>query len=637
MSDYGTPDTASQRRRRSERYQQPSQMASNTPYVQPAASQQPASVSQGRQSVRTQSSQQRNASPYGQHTQPQGYQPFAQQPSGHTQPGFPQMAPGGYPPSGVVPPQIQGNWRQFSYDAPPQQPWTAPYPSSGDTLPVPRSPVASQSTQRQGSPGGPPPRKRWPILLLVLIALVVIVVASIQIGNQTRENQQLHTYVTAYDDRFCEGVYVDGIHLGGMTQEEGFAAVTQKAQQRNDSWYVTLTHNNQAVTTIRAAHLGMSVDVTDVLMTAWEQGHTGSIQQRKQTMEALAHTPWNGYTALPSGNTAVIDSTLAELSARANYSPVNAAITGFDPTNVTEPFTFQKEVNGQYVDTEALKTRIYQMVSTLESGSLPIPLVSIPATVTEAQLRQKVSQRSSFYTKISTSSTENRNNNIIRSFELISGTVLKPGETFSFNNTVGKRTLERGFYPAIEYANREEVEGIGGGVCQASTTLYIAAVQAGLEIVKREPHSDKVNYTDYGKDATVYWESKKIDFSFKNNTSSDIYIVCGVKPNPENKYRKVAWVSIYGEALDEGVSYDIVTEQIETLPIPLDPVRKKDKNAKYVTYTDEEHLISGEVGCVIQSYRVKYVNGVETERIPLYKDRYEPKSDVIYVGVTKRP
>ena len=80
-----------------------------------------------------------------------------------------------------------------------------------------------------------------------------------------------------------------------------------------------------------------------------------------------------------------------------------------------------------------------------------------------------------------------------------------------------------------------------------------------------------------------------------------------------------------------------MTQTLETLPVPLEPVRKKDKNAKYVTYEDEEYLVKGDVGYVVQSYRVKYVNNVEVERIALYKDRYEPKSDIIYYGATKRP
>lgn len=614
MSDYGAPDQPSQRHRRSERTQSP-QTGMNAPYVQPVAP----SSSQAKYPL----------------TQP--LQPYGSSQASWTAPqGFPQTATGSYPVHGTNPPQ--GDWRQFSYDTA-QQPWTTqpvqPYQSSGSGQipPTPRRPIGSSS---HGGYGGPP-SSRWPLLLLVLLAIVVIVLAAIHIGGQIMANNQLHDYVSAYDYRFCEGVYVDGIHLGGMSQEEGFSAVSQQAQRRNDSWYVTLTYNGQAVSTFNAKHLGMTADINDAMTEAWAQGHTGSLQQRKDAMDALVNEPWHGYTALPSGNTDAVDNILAQLHHKLNYSPQNAVLVAFDPSQPSNPFIIQPEINGSYLDTNELKTRIYQMVSTMESGSLPLTPVVVPASVTEAQLRQQLAQRSDTYTKISTTSTEYRTNNIIRAFEKINGTVLAPGETFSFNETVGKRTLQNGFYPAIEYANREEVEGIGGGVCQASTTLYIAAVQAGLQIVKREPHSDKVNYTDYGKDATVYWESRKIDFSFKNNTGSNIYLMTSVQSDPNNKHRLVARVTIYGESLGPNTRYDIVTETVETLPVPLDPVRKKDKDAKYVVYEDEEYRIAGDMGYVVQSYRVKYVNNVEVERVALYKDRYEPKSDVVYYGATKRP
>ena len=123
---------------------------------------------------------------------------------------------------------------------------------------------------------------------------------------------------------------------------------------------------------------------------------------------------------------------------------------------------------------------------------------------------------------------------------------LNPGADFPFNAPVladraDHRHLHRGFYPAIEYVYGEHVEGYGGGVCQASTTLYQAAVCAGLQILKREPHSDSVSYTDYGKDATVYWVGKrKIDLTFKNNTEDPIYIIAAVQKDPTNKKRLIA-------------------------------------------------------------------------------------------------
>ena len=497
---------------------------------------------------------------------------------------------------------------------PPQQPW-----------------------QPAGGSGGQPPKRGGHTLRTALvIVLCVALLAGLGAGGYyALQQQQLRQYVASFDNVFCQGVYVDGIHLGGMTAEQGIAAVQAQAQQRNDAWSVRLTYQGKLVTEIKASQLNMNVDVYDTLNDAWAQGHTGTVDERRDAMEALMVTPYEGYTAMPGGDTSVIDNTLDSIRNYVYRAAQDAAIVSFDPSK-TDPFTFQEEVPGRYLDTEPVKEQLYRMVSTLESGEIALEPVEIAPQVTVADLKRTVELRASAYTSISTTSTEERNNNIRRSFQLISGKVLQPGETFSFNDTVGERTEKNGFYPAIEYANGEHVMGIGGGVCQASSTVYIAAVQAGLQIIKREPHSDQVNYTDYGKDATVYWQyGRKIDLQFKNNTDGPIYMVAAVQSDPNNRKRLIAKVSLYGMSLGD-VTYSLETKTIEELE-PGEDIIVQDKKAEYVTYTDQEYVErKARKGYVVESYRVKYVGGVEVERTLLYTDTYEARAKRIYVGVTER-
>ena len=497
---------------------------------------------------------------------------------------------------------------------PPQQPW-----------------------QPAGGSGGQPPKRGGHTLRTALvIVLCVALLAGLGVGGYyALQQQQLRQYVASFDNVFCQGVYVDGIHLGGMTAEQGIAAVQAQAQQRNDAWSVRLTYQGKLVTEIKASQLNMNVDVYDTLNDAWAQGHTGTVDERRDAMEALMVTPYEGYTAMPGGDTSVIDNTLDSIRNYVYRAAQDAAIVSFDPSK-TDPFTFQEEVPGRYLDTEPVKEQLYRMVSTLESGEIALEPVEIAPQVTVEELKKTVELRASAYTSISTTSTEERNNNIRRPFQLISGKVLQPGETFSFNDTVGERTEKNGFYPAIEYANGEHVMGIGGGVCQASSTVYIAAVQAGLQIIKREPHSDQVNYTDYGKDATVYWQyGRKIDLQFKNNTDGPIYMVAAVQSDPNNRKRLIAKVSLYGMSLGD-VTYSLETKTIEELE-PGEDIIVQDKKAEYVTYTDQEYVErKARKGYVVESYRVKYVGGVEVERTLLYTDTYEARAKRIYVGVTER-
>ena len=128
-----------------------------------------------------------------------------------------------------------------------------------------------------------------------------------------------------------------------------------------------------------------------------------------------------------------------------------------------------------------------------------------------------------FSTKIH-NKEEARQNNIRITCNSLTNTEIKPGETFSFCNIVGKATKEKGYQEADIYVEGEKQQGLGGGNCQVSTTLYNAVIQVdGLEIIERHEHSGYVPYIEKGKDAAVAYGS--YDFKFKNNTNDTIKII----------------------------------------------------------------------------------------------------------------
>lgn len=474
------------------------------------------------------------------------------------------------------------------------------------------------------------------IAFLVILLLVVLGTGGYFAGTQYMRNKEISEKVEPYDGLFCPGVYVDGIHLGGMTPEQALNSVQSQIQQRHDAWKVQLLYNGTSIAEIDADMLEFSVDPRGILQEAWLQGHTGDQEQRYEAMLQLEQQPYSAYTAQPSGNTEIIDTKLAQIKAAIDTPAVNAELIAFDPS-LPYPFDISDEAYGRSLDTEPIKQKLYQMVSTMESGSVELIPDRVEPTVRKADLMKSYMLRSYASTPIDKHSTDDRNNNIRRAFEFINGYQLEPGKTFSFNGVVGERTPENGFFPAIEYVYGEHVEGYGGGVCQASTTLYQAAVCAGLQILKREPHSDKVSYTDLGKDATVYWFGKRrIDLTFRNNTDSTIYIVAAVKQDSSNKKRLNATVAIYGQDMGD-VRYEIESEITETIPAPFNPVYKKDTNGTYVTYKDQQESVSkAKEGYVVKSYLVEYTSGVQTNRKLLYTDRYDEKAEIIYVGVKDR-
>lgn len=634
------PQQPQERRRRSDRYaaQQPSQPSSSTQArQQPAYPQNQPNVSAAQQRQAYQPSQQppvQQRIPQQQAMPRQGIPQAAQQvprPNYQSQPqnsqwqGMPQQGYG----RGYYPQQQTDQWNrpQARFEGNTQQQMLR----QGYQPPQP----PPQMTEQKGG-GTPPPRINWKAVVIALVVVALLVVGCV-LGYRAYEDQQLKQYVATFDAVYCNNVYVDGIHLGGMTQQQAINAVTAKAQERNDAWSVKLTYQGKVVTEFKASQLGMTVDVTEQLRQAWNQGHTGDAYQRLEAMEALAETPYQAYTALPNGDTSVVDNVLAEIKNLVYLAPTNAAIISFNPEKTADPFSYQYESVGYVLDTEPIKEKIYQMVSTLESGSIEIVPTVIQPEITVEQLKSLVTLRATASTKISTTSTENRTNNIKRAFQLISGTIIQPGEQFSFNGIVGERSVENGFFEAVEYAYGEQTMGIGGGVCQASSTIYQAAVAAGMDITHREQHSLEVNYTEFGLDATVYWSrNRKIDLAFRNTTEAPVYIVAAVQSDPDNRKRLVAKVSIYGMDMGD-TTYKLEAKTVEILQPPEETKIVKDKKQEYVTYTDEEEIVQkAEEGYLIESYRVKYVNGEEVERALLYTDRYEPKQKTVYVGIKER-
>lgn len=198
------------------------------------------------------------------------------------------------------------------------------------------------------------------------------------------------------------------------------------------------------------------------------------------------------------------------------------------------------------------------------------------------------------YQAISQSSDPGRRENIRLAAEAVDGTVIQPGEEFSFNKVVGNTSLERGFQEASVIRNGEVALGAGGGVCQVSTAIYIAAVKADLEIVERHPHSVPSDYAPIGLDATIVHD--QFDLRIKNNTAHPITI------NAKALGQTVE-VSIVGDPLPDGLSVDAtshVTSQYE----------REDDQGKMRQYY------------VTESFKVYYEYGQRTTRDLLSSDIY---------------
>ncbi|WP_052807303.1 VanW family protein [Risungbinella massiliensis] len=193
---------------------------------------------------------------------------------------------------------------------------------------------------------------------------------------------------------------------------------------------------------------------------------------------------------------------------------VNAKATKVDGT-------IQPEKVGRYMDTKQVNEWLKDIPSLINKPR-QIPIIVVQPTITTEDIKNVQKKLAGSYTTKFDGKNENRTTNIRLSSEAIDGLILMPGEEFSFNKVVGERTAKRGYKEAGIIVKGEFSEGIGGGICQVSSTLYNSVDEAGLKITRRYSHSATVTYVPKGRDATVSWGGP--DFRFQNNLDKPIMI-----------------------------------------------------------------------------------------------------------------
>ena len=261
--------------------------------------------------------------------------------------------------------------------------------------------------------------------------------------------------------------------------------------------------------------------------------------------------------------------------------------------------------------------------------NIEIPVIKTMPNITRQSLQKYTHKRSEFSTNIETSSS-GRKYNIRKALNAINGIHLNKYEKFSFNKTVGRRTADNGYKNAKVILDGEFVEGVGGGVCQVSSTLYNAVLLAGLEVVSSQKHSQRVGYVKPGFDAMVNYGTS--DLVFENNSDGDIYILCKYTNN-------LITISIYGSDL-QNVSYSREYEIVN--PVSAGQTKiiydTENKYADKVMYDDEFfELKKARDGYTIKSYLIKTINGEPVKKVLLRTDKYLPQHSVLVYGTKQRP
>lgn len=285
----------------------------------------------------------------------------------------------------------------------------------------------------------------------------------------------------------------------------------------------------------------------------------------------------------------------------------------------TDTKTVIPEVYGYTFDLEYAK----ELLASAEPGTVvEVPMEYVEPALLGADFFADV--LSSYETKHTNS--ENRNTNLRLACAAINGMILLPGDTFDYNQALGKRTVEAGYKAAGAYANGETVYEIGGGICQVSSTLYYCTLLADLEIVTREAHSYISSYMPYGMDATVSWNGP--DFRFRNNTDYPIRIEAEVADG----YVKVKLVGTDTKDYYVEMEYEIIGwESYETVYKEYAPDNEKG-------YTDGQVITTPYTGCTVKTYRCRYDKETQELISRDFEARSKYKSrDEVIVKIVSNP
>ncbi len=280
-----------------------------------------------------------------------------------------------------------------------------------------------------------------------------------------------------------------------------------------------------------------------------------------------------------------------------------------------DPFTIHPEVEGIDFDIEEAK----KIISAEDKEQYTIKLKITKPKVTTAQIGSEAFPNLlGTYTTRYDASNRDRTTNLRIACQKINDKVVLPGETFSYNQTLGKRTVAAGYKNAKVYENGEVVDGIGGGICQISSTLYNSVLMSNMQIIERRNHQFVTSYTPAGRDATVVYGMT--DFKFKNTRENAIKIKASISNG-------IATVSIYGVKSDKEYDVSFSTKIISSIPYTVKYIEDNtvDEGVERVKQ-------SGANGTISETYIIKSLNGVVVSRELLSKDTYSAMQKIIVKG-----
>ena len=416
------------------------------------------------------------------------------------------------------------------------------------------------------------------------------------------------------DEVVKEGVKIDSVNVSDMTEKEVKKAVKSHVKKKTNIKVQLRINKDKITTTLK--DLGYKWENRELVEQVMEVGKQGNVIKRYKDSVDLKK---NGKTfELKMGiDQKKMKAKLEELCKAFNVDAKNASLKA-----TGHGFKIIAEKEGCEVDYE---TTANQLVSYIEKQWDKKSAIQLEATtkITKPKYTTKDCKKVSntpmgSYTTQFTAGVVNRNANIRNGAEKLNGNVVYPGERFSCNEHLVPWTEDNGWKPAGTYSEGSVVDSLGGGICQVSSTLYNALLNAEIKVVERYPHSMAVSYVPLSADAALAGDYK--DLVFENNTDAPIYV--------QGVYTEGAITfNIYGhDTRKKGHSVEYVSKTTKTIPIKT--ATKKDPTLPAGT----KKVTPGHVGYVAELYKITYENGKQVSKELVHTSTYAMAPTTTLVG-----
>ena len=447
-------------------------------------------------------------------------------------------------------------------------------------------------------------------VVLLCLAFIVYLIIHLSLRNYVKKHDEGLVY---------NGIYVGADNVSGL-DKKGVKEKLLNTLENNKEKEITLVVEKDEKEKVTLGDLNMQIDDVDKLVEeAYGYGRKGSYLRRFVQIKKTQGKKFRKDIPLVyKVNEKGVEEGIYNALAKFLDEPVDASVTMED-----DKVIHIKEEKGEGIDIKATVSSINELLKEEWDGDTDKVLVTVKemdADITDDDIKDVTDLLGTFTTFYGEDSGA-RGKNVERGAELLNHKLIMPGEEMSVETTMGARTKENGFFEANSYAADEVVSSFGGGICQVSTTLYNALLNAELNVTQRSSHSLRVGYVDLSKDAAI--AENLLDLKFINNLESPIYI----ESKTSGGY---VTFNIYGkETREEGRTLEFVGEVTEEKM----PEKKKFEESDKA-FGVKETVIGPQPAISARLVKIVYLDGVEQSRDVVNYSYYLETKEVVRVGTS---